>query len=94
MKKMSKEELLKLYIPKFKAPGYHSFWVDSYFRKAIELYPDKDVEHWANELLESPKAMLWLTTDDIKEAINWTKYYGRGLNLARCVKSATPIIES
>ena len=74
MKKLSKEELLKLYVPKFKASGYRSFWVDSYFRKANELHPGKEVEYWANELLQSPKAMLWLTKDDIDEAVNWNKY--------------------
>jgi hypothetical protein len=74
MKKLSKEELLKLYVPKFKASGYRSFWVDSYFRKANEWYPDKNVEYWANELLQSPKAMLWLTKNDIDEAVNWNKY--------------------
>ena len=74
MKTLSKEELLKSYIPRFKASGYRSFWVDSYFREAAKLQPDKSIEYWVNELLQSPKAMLWLTKDDINEAVNWNEY--------------------
>ena len=74
LSKLSMTDFIRLYVPKFKASGYRSFWVDAYFREANELHPGKDVKYWANELVRSPQAMLWLTKDDINEAIEWTQY--------------------
>ena len=74
LSKLSTTEFIRLYVPKFKAPGCRSFWVDAYMREANELHPGKDVEYWTNELLQSPKAMRWLAEDDIAEAVEWTEY--------------------
>lgn len=82
MKKLSKVELskmsmvkyLRLYIPMFKSNLERSFWLDVYFREAAALNPGKDVEHWANELLNSPQVMRWITEDDISKAVAWTEY--------------------
>ena len=74
MKKPLKNELLKSYLPKFKSNSSRVFWLESYFREATEWYPDKDIEYWVNELLQSPKAMYWVTKKDIDKAIVWFNY--------------------
>ena len=74
MKTLSKEELLKSYIPKFKSNLERSFWLDLYFREAAALNPGKDVAYLANELLMSPQVMRWLKEEDINKAVEWTEY--------------------